>query len=152
MHKAGGISWFESAYDAMAFYQIHRDAFRNNPDLSRKSIFVSTGGTPTDMQIRGMLAATPNITQYLCFDNDNAGRSFVEKFMAIAKQMKIPSDKIKVFPMLPCYKDWNDVLLNKLNGEYLESIKIEVPPIGSIQDKEELTENEGIHSQSNFHR
>lgn len=152
LHKAGGISWFESAYDAMAFYQIHRDAFRNNPDLSRKSIFVSTGGTPTDMQIRGMLAATPNITQYLCFDNDNAGRSFVEKFMAIAKQMKIPSDKIKVFPMLPCYKDWNDVLLNKLNGEYLESIKIEVPPIGSIQDKEELTENEGIHSQSNFHR
>ena len=137
---------------AIAFYQIHRDAFRNNPDLSRKSIFVSTGGTPTDMQIRGMLAATPNITQYLCFDNDNAGRSFVEKFMAIAKQMKIPSDKIKVFPMLPCYKDWNDVLLNKLNGEYLESIKIEVPPIGSIQDKEELTENEGIHSQSNFHR
>lgn len=64
----------------MAFYQIHRNGFRDNPDLSKKSVFVSTGGTPTDMQIRGMLSVTPDINHYLCFDNDSAGREFVKKF------------------------------------------------------------------------
>ena len=63
LQKAGGVAWFESAYDAMAFYQIHRNGFRDNPDLSKKSVFVSTGGTPTDMQIRGMLSVTPDINQ-----------------------------------------------------------------------------------------
>ena len=85
LQKAGGVAWFESAYDAMAFYQIHRNGFRDNPDLSKKSVFVSTGGTPTDMQIRGMLSVTPEINHYLCFDNDNAGREFVKKFQAIAE-------------------------------------------------------------------
>ena len=79
LQKAGGVAWFESAYDAMAFYQIHRNGFRDNPDLSKKSVFVSTGGTPTDMQIRGMLSVTPDINHYLCFDNDSAGREFVIK-------------------------------------------------------------------------
>lgn len=27
LQKAGGVAWFESAYDAMAFYQIHRNGF-----------------------------------------------------------------------------------------------------------------------------
>lgn len=53
--SARHIYWFESAYDAMAFYQVNREMIRSNPDLSRKSIYVSTGGTPTDGQIRGML-------------------------------------------------------------------------------------------------
>lgn len=38
LQKAGGVAWFESAYDAMAFYQIHRNGFRDNPDLSKKSV------------------------------------------------------------------------------------------------------------------
>lgn len=113
LQKAGGVAWFESAYDAMAFYQIHRNGFRDNPDLSKKSVFVSTGGTPTDMQIRGMLSVTPGINHYLCFDNDSAGREFVKKFQAIAESMHINSDRIKVFPLMPCYKDWNDALLGK---------------------------------------
>ena len=49
IEKADEILWFESAYDAMAEYQI-------NP---QKSVFVSTGGTPTEGQIRGMLAVLP---------------------------------------------------------------------------------------------
>ena len=74
------MAWFESAYDAMAFYQLNREQIKSNPDLSRKSVYVSTGGTPTEGQIKGMLAATPEAHHYLCFDNDAAGRLFVEKF------------------------------------------------------------------------
>ena len=99
LQKVGGVAWFESAYDAMAFYQIHGNGFRDNPALSKKSVFVSTGGTPTDMQVRGMLSVTPGINHYLCFDNDHAGREFVKKFQTIAESMHVDADHVKVFPL-----------------------------------------------------
>lgn len=52
--NARHIYWFESAYDAMAYYQLHQV---NNKDL-RKAVFVSTGGNPTVEQMRGVLALT----------------------------------------------------------------------------------------------
>ena len=139
LQKAGGIAWFESAYDAMAFHQLHREAFRDNPELAKNSVFVSTGGTPTDMQIRGMLAVAPNTTHFLCFDNDYAGREFTNKFQTIAKSMRINPDNIKVFPLIPCYKDWNDALLGKTSEEYLESIKDAINPL------EVPLDNKGLH-------
>ena len=153
LQKAGGVAWFESAYDAMAFYQIHRNGFRDNPDLSKKSVFVSTGGTPTDMQIRGMLSVTPDINHYLCFDNDSAGREFVKKFQAIAESMHINSDRIKVFPLMPCYKDWNDTLLGKTSEEYLDSIKDAILPLGApLGTTGYATDKEEEHRQPNIHR
>ena len=153
LQKAGGVAWFESAYDAMAFYQIHRNGFRDNPDLSKKSVFVSTGGTPTDMQIRGMLSVTPDINHYLCFDNDSAGREFVKKFQAIAESMHISSDRIKVFPLMPCYKDWNDALLGKTSEEYLDSIKDAIVPLGApLGTTGYATDKEEEHRQPNIHR
>ena len=153
LQKAGGVAWFESAYDAMAFYQIHRNGFRDNPDLSKKSVFVSTGGTPTDMQIRGMLSVTPDINHYLCFDNDSAGREFVKKFQAIAESMHINSDRIKVFPLMPCYKDWNDALLGKTSEEYLDSIKDAIIPLGAALGTTGCaTDKEEEHRQPNIHR
>ncbi len=147
LDKAGGIAWFESAYDAMAFYQVNREMIRSNPDLSRKSIYVSTGGTPTDGQIRGMLTETPAASHFLCFDNDAAGRSFVERFKTIAQEMNIAPDRIKVFPMLPCYKDWNDVLLERTNPEYLKEIEGLIEPVGvpHSEEKEENSRNNGFH-------
>lgn len=147
LDKAGGIVWFESAYDAMAFYQVNREMIRSNPDLSRKSIYVSTGGTPTDGQIRGMLTETPAASHFLCFDNDAAGRSFVERFKTIAQEMNIAPDRIKVFPMLPCYKDWNDVLLERTNPEYLKEIEGLIEPVGvpHSEEKEENSRNNGFH-------
>lgn len=147
LDKAGGIAWFESAYDAMAFYQVNRETIRSNPDLSRKSIYVSTGGTPTDGQIRGMLTETPAASHFLCFDNDAAGRSFVERFKTIAQEMNIAPDRIKVFPMLPCYKDWNDVLLERTNPEYLKEIEGLIEPVGvpHSEEKEENSRNNGFH-------
>lgn len=153
LQKAGGVAWFESAYDAMAFYQIHRNGFRDNPDLSKKSVFVSTGGTPTDMQTRGMLSVTPDINHYLCFDNDSAGREFVKKFQAIAESMHINSDRIKVFPLMPCYKDWNDALLGKTSEEYLDSIKDAILPLGApLGTTGYATDKEEEHRQPNIHR
>ena len=147
LDKAGGIAWFESAYDAMAFYQVNREMIRSNPDLSRKSIYVSTCGTPTDGQIRGMLTETPAASHFLCFDNDAAGRSFVERFKTIAQEMNIAPDRIKVFSMLPCYKDWNDVLLERTNPEYLKEIEGLIEPVGvpHSEEKEENSRNNGFH-------
>lgn len=153
LQKAGGVAWFESAYDAMSFHQIHRDSFRDNPDLARRSVFVSTGGTPTDMQIRGMLSVTPDINHYLCFDNDSAGREFVKKFQTIAESMHINSDRIKVFPLMPCYKDWNDALLGKTSEEYLDSIKDAIIPLGAPPGTAGYaTDKEEEHRQPNIHR
>ena len=80
LDKASEIVWFESAYDAMAEYQI-------NPV---KMVYVSTGGTPTEGQMRGLLSVTPNARHYLGFDKDDAGRQFVANFRKVAAEMCKP--------------------------------------------------------------
>lgn len=149
LDKIGGVTWFESAYDAMSFYQLNREMIRSHPDLSRKSIYVSTGGTPTDGQIRGMLAATPEAHHYLCFDNDRAGREFSERFKAIAKEMGTHPDHVKVFPLLPCYKDWNDALLGRTNPDYLKETDGLVNPVEAPHLN---TEEEESDRKNSFHR
>ncbi len=110
LSQAKEILWFESAYDAMAEYQI-------NP---AKSVFVSTGGTPTTGQIRGMLEVTPNARHYLGFDKDEAGRQFVENFKAIAKELGFRQENVQAYHPSGIYKDWNDALLNKKSPSLLE--------------------------------
>ncbi len=66
------IYWFESAYDAMAYYQLHQ---AQNKEL-RKAVFVSTGGSPTVAQMRGVLSVTISAKQHICFDADLAGMEF----------------------------------------------------------------------------
>ena len=96
-----------------------------------------------------MLSVTPDINHYLCFDNDSAGRMFVKKFQAIAESMRIDPEHIKVFPLMPCYKDWNDALLGKTSEEYLDSIKDAVIPLGK---RGSAAGSEEEHPQSNIHR
>lgn len=72
--KAKHIYWFESAYDAMAYYQLHQ---AQNKEL-RKAVFVSTGGSPTVGQMRGVLSAALPARQHICFDNDLAGIEFAK--------------------------------------------------------------------------
>lgn len=69
------IYWFESAYDAMAYYQINRD----KRDL-KNAVFLSTCGTPSMAQMRGMLRESPQAFHHLCFDNDRAGHLFAINF------------------------------------------------------------------------
>ena len=52
--RAKRIYWFESAYDAMAYYQL-------NPKWDkelRKGVFVSTGGAPSQQQFKACLLYT----------------------------------------------------------------------------------------------
>ena len=74
LSDANHVYWFESGYDAMAYYQLH---VKDNPSLSQ-AVFVSTGGNPTVGQMQRMLAVTPSATHHICFDNDLAGRQFTE--------------------------------------------------------------------------
>lgn len=74
LSAAKHIYWFESSYDAMAYYQLHQ---RENKDL-RKAVFVSTGGSPTVGQMRGVLSLTLPAKQHICFDTDLAGIEFTK--------------------------------------------------------------------------
>jgi hypothetical protein len=70
LSDATDVFWFESAYDAMAFYQM-------NP---QDGVYVSTCGSPSNRQFSEMIAATPNATHHLCFDRDRAGQMFAINF------------------------------------------------------------------------
>lgn len=75
--EAKDVYWFESAFDAMAFYQINIG--KGLPPLER-SVFISTSGSPSIHQFKGMLAETPDANHHLCFDRDRAGHLFAINF------------------------------------------------------------------------
>lgn len=83
LEDAKHVYWFESAYDAMAYYQLHA---KDNPNL-RYAAFVSSGGNLTVGQVRGMLSVTQGAVHHLGFDNDRAGKEFVSTFEREYHQM-----------------------------------------------------------------
>ena len=136
------VFFCESAFDAMAFYQMNRIQIGDSAAL------VSLGGTFSDRQITGVIERFPNARAFDCFDNDLAGRIYGLRMMALQEgiQMKISRTdggirieaKGKVFepdmerPLLAqvarqlniryrmgqwlppkAFKDWNDCLLNR---------------------------------------
>ena len=76
LKEAKKVMWFESAYDAMACYQIMRKA--KEPV---KAVYVSTGGSVSKTQVAHMLEHTPEAEHHLCFDRDKAGLMFSCNFM-----------------------------------------------------------------------
>lgn len=76
LRDARDVLWFESAFDAMAYYQLH---IKDNKGLAN-SVFLSTGGNPTVMQFRGVINEARNARHHLCFDNDLAGKQFAMNF------------------------------------------------------------------------
>ena len=84
LKEAKDVLWFESAYDAMAYYQLHTD---KDASLAN-AVFLSTGGNPTVMQFRGVIKEARNACHHLCFDNDMAGRQFVENFHTEFRHVK----------------------------------------------------------------
>ncbi len=108
LDKVENVLWFESAYDALAQFQLD-----GNEQTKATSVYVSTGGNPTVMQIRGMLAATPNARHYVGFDKDLAGKQFLANFRNTAEQMGFRKDHVMANQPLGYYKDWNDALLGK---------------------------------------
>lgn len=73
--QAQRVLWFESAFDAMAYYQMERKA-----GAPYSGVYVSTGGNPGKEAMQQLLALTPKAEHRLCFDNDRAGRQFALMF------------------------------------------------------------------------
>lgn len=109
LDKARDVLWFESAYDAMAFYQIMRKSAYDEKNLVRQemdegmiskgeaeqrlndldgllsrfkdAVYLSTGGSPSDQQFKGVLKVTPEARHLLAFDNDKAGKMYCFNFL-----------------------------------------------------------------------
>lgn len=90
LKDAKNVLWFESAYDAMAYYQLHSKTDKNID----KSVFISTGGTPTIMQFRGVIREAQSADHHLCFDNDIAGKQFVFNFEQELKRVREEMPKV----------------------------------------------------------
>lgn len=84
LKDARHVLWFESAYDAMAYYQLHA---RGNDDM-KEAVYLSTGGNPTVMQFRGVIKEAPQACHHLCFDNDMTGRQFAENFLTELRHVR----------------------------------------------------------------
>jgi len=106
---AANILWFESAFDAMAYYQIMRKSIVMDKSFAKnelkegmisreearerldsldkllmqynQSVYLSTGGSPSEHQFKGILKAAPEASHFLCFDNDRAGQLYSFNFM-----------------------------------------------------------------------
>jgi len=135
--------FFESALDAMSFYQMNRMQLRDNPVA-----LVSLGGTFSDGQIKSAVQRFPNARAFDCFDNDMAGRIYGLRMMALLENIPLKIDKTadglaveakgrrieidtnrpilaqvskglsiryRMGQWLPpkAFKDWNDCLMNK---------------------------------------
>lgn len=105
--KAKDIFWFESAYDAMAYYQLH-----HNKHEVRKGVFVSTSGNPGINQMQNLLRNAPQATHHLCFDNDLAGKQFVANFESQVKNVLLSLPKVGT--------DMKEYMATVKDGAYLK--------------------------------
>ena len=109
LKDAKDLFWFESAYDAMSYFQIIRksmyeekalvkEEFKDGDlteyemrqrlkeldvllDRHKNAVYLSTGGSPSEQQFKGVLKANTEAWHYLCFDNDKAGRMYTFNFL-----------------------------------------------------------------------
>ena len=102
LNEAKKVFVFESAYDALAFYQLQmkQDSgldYQGRREL-KSAVYVSTGGNPSYGQMQGLIQHAPNATFHLAFDNDMAGKQFVTNFEMVANSLspiasgKVPSE------------------------------------------------------------
>lgn len=138
LDKAKTVLWFESAYDAMARFQLDQCK-----DFKPYGVYVSTGGNPTIMQIREMLSATPRAEHFLGFDKDVAGKQFVANFKSIADDMGVEKERVRLHQPLGYYKDWNDALLGKKTMD-LPDVSTDYDYHVETVPNEEETEGKGM--------
>jgi len=131
LDKAKDVYWFESAYDAMAFYQISKCELnydRNrSPEkkLSRidNAVFVSTGGNPSIHQFKAMISETSQANHHLCFDRDRAGQLFAINF-ALTKAGKTFNTHLTPKGKLIVVDTTDNYLRHELNPELFEFDKL----------------------------
>lgn len=136
------VYFFESAFDALAFYQVHAASLK-----SQNFALVSVGGQFSKPQISNALNSFPDARPYDCFDNDITGVLYGIKLACYAENIDISIRKVndnykfshngKSF-LIPAneltfanfaknihlkykmgqakapdgFKDWNDVIIN----------------------------------------
>lgn len=109
LSQARDVLWFESGYDAMSYLQIIRKGVYGEKDMVRDelregmitkaqaserfagldsvmqrfrdAVYLSTGGSPSEQQFKGVLKAAPDARHLLCFDNDLAGKMYCFNFL-----------------------------------------------------------------------
>ena len=115
------VYWFESALDAMAFCQLNASKL-NMED----SVFVSTGGSPSQQQFKGMIAETSTATHHLCFDRDRAGQVFAINFALTANTLEEATMEKRLEIINGVIQDDYDgkVTLDMLNGREIVNLPL----------------------------
>ena len=91
---------FEAAIDLLSFIALHQKDWRTRN-------YVSLGGVG-GKALEGFLSERKDIEiVYLCTDNDQAGND------AISRLLEIIPEQIIVGRLVPCEKDWNEVLKHR---------------------------------------
>ena len=115
LQDAKRVFIFESAYDAMAFYQILMGKGSSLDAEAKKelshAVFASTGGNPSTRQLEGLIRNAKGATFHIGFDMDEAGRNFAEQFKTLAEKENVPSNRIVREEPSEGYKDFNEELL-----------------------------------------
>lgn len=70
------VYFFESSFDAMAFYQLNKAKLRLSPFA-----LVSMGGSFSETQLAGVVNRYPSARFWDCFDNDIAGHNYTSQFV-----------------------------------------------------------------------
>lgn len=101
------VFFFESALDAMAFYQLKQDELR-----LEQCVFASTGGSFSDQQVTGTMDRYSRAVAVDCFDNDLQGRIYGCRMIALLEGGCTMDD-------LKC-RVMGDVVTFCLNGRIIE--------------------------------
>lgn len=121
LQDAKRVFIFESAYDAMAFYQILMGKGSSLDAEAKKelshAVFASTGGNPSARQLEGLIHNAKDATFHIGFDMDEAGRNFAEQFKTLAEKENVPSNHIVREEPSEGHKDFNEELLAILAEE-----------------------------------
>ena len=121
LQDAKRVFIFESAYDAMAFYQILMGKGSSLDAEAKKelshAVFASTGGNPSARQLEGLIHNAKDATFHIGFDMDEAGRNFAEQFKTLAEKENVPSNHIVREEPSEGHKDFNEELLAILADE-----------------------------------
>ena len=131
LQDAKRVFIFESAYDAMAFYQMLAGKDSNLTKQEKKElvggVYASTGGNPSAKQFEGLLKAANNATFHMGFDMDDAGMKFADMFRDLAEKANVPSNRVVREETNDGYKDFNEELLAMIERKNHPLAKGNVP-------------------------
>ena len=131
LQDAKRVFIFESAYDAMAFYQMLAGKDSNLTTQEKKElvggVYASTGGNPSAKQFEGLLKTAKEATFHMGFDMDDAGMKFADMFRDLAEKANIPSNRVIREETNDGYKDFNEELLAMIERKNHPLAKGNVP-------------------------